>query len=158
LLAQAHKHFDARRAAVAELKTPADVRKRQQELKAHFLEALGGFPERTPLKARVVGKIECEGYHVEKVIYESRPEHHVTASFYLPEGKGPFPGVLMPIGHSTNGKAAEYIQRGAMLLARNGIAVLTYDPIGQGERRQLLDALHKPALSRSTDEHTMVGV
>src|SRR5262249_36217298 len=73
-------------------------------------------------------------------------------------GKGPFPGVLMPIGHSTNGKAANDIQRGAILLARNGLAVLTYDPIGQGERRQLLDVMGKAAIPSSTNEHTLIGV
>jgi dienelactone hydrolase len=64
----------------------------------------------------------------------------------------------MPIGHSANGKAAESVQRGAILLARNGIAVLAYDPIGQGERRQLLDRQGKPALSSSTAEHTLTGI
>jgi hypothetical protein len=34
-------------------------------------------------------------------------------NFYLPDGKGPFPGVLLPCGHSTNGKAAEAYQRAA---------------------------------------------
>jgi len=73
------------------------------------------------------------------VIYESRPSHYVTANLYLPEGKGPFPGAIMPMGHSDNGKAADYAQRGSILLAKNGIACLCYDPIGQGERKQLLD-------------------
>src|SRR5207302_636976 len=73
-------------------------------------------------------------------------------------GMPPFPGVLMPIGHSTNGKAAESTQRGAILLARHGLAALAYDPIGQGERRQLLDSQGKPALGSSTTEHTMVGI
>jgi cephalosporin-C deacetylase-like acetyl esterase len=157
LLAEAKKHFDARRALVAALKTPSQIRKRQEELRAAFRAALGDFPERTPLKARVVGKLRRDGYTVEKVIYESRPEHHVTASFYLPDGTGPFPGVLMPIGHSITGKAAEYVQRGAILLAKHGFTVLAYDPIGQGERRQLLEA-GKAVLSSSTSEHTMVGV
>jgi dienelactone hydrolase len=158
LLAEAQKHFDARRIAVAALKTPDDVQKRQRELKTQFLEALGGFPEKTPLNPQVVGKELRDGYRIEKLIYESRPQHHVTATLYLPEGKSPFPGVLMPIGHSNNGKAAESIQRGAILLAKNGIAVLAYDPIGQGERRQLLDEGGKPFIPGITNEHTMVGV
>src|SRR5262245_26984540 len=158
LLAEAQKHFDARRIAVAALKSPEDIRKRQRALKTRFLQALGGFPEKTPLNPRIVGKERRDGYHIEKVIYESRPQHHVTATLYLPEGKPPFPGVLMPIGHSNNGKAADYIQRGSILLAKNGLAVLTYDPIGQGERRQLLDERGNPFYSGSTNEHTMIGV
>jgi cephalosporin-C deacetylase-like acetyl esterase/pimeloyl-ACP methyl ester carboxylesterase len=158
LLGQAQKQFDARRVTVAAIKTPEEVYKRQKELKARFIEALGGFPKKTALKARVVGKLQRDGYRIEKVVYESRPQHHVTATLYLPEGKAPFPGVLMPIGHSGTGKAAEYIQRGAILLAKNGLAVLAYDPIGQGERNQLLDSQGKPAIRGSTSEHTMVGV
>src|SRR5262245_16744971 len=158
LLRQAQRHFETRRSAVAALKTPADVQKRQQELKARFLEALGGVPEKTPLKARVVGKVQRDGYRIEKVIYESRPDHQVTASLYLPEGKGPFPAVLMPIGHSAAGKADGSMQRAAILLAKNGIAAMPYDPIGQGERRQLLDDQGKPGIPSMTNEHTMIGV
>ena|SRR5579871_1423711 len=158
LLAQAQKQFDARRAAIATLKTPADIQKRQQQIKTRFLEALGGFPERTPLHARTVGTQQRDGYRIEKVIFESRPQHHVTATLYLPDGTPPFPGVLMPIGHSPNGKAAETTQRGAILLARNGLAALAYDPIGQGERWQLLDRQGKPTLGNSTTEHTLAGI
>jgi hypothetical protein len=158
LLDQAQMHFDARREVVANLNTPGDIASRQRELRAKFREALGDWPQRTPLNAVVVGRIPRDGFTIEKVIYESRPQHYVTANFYLPEGKGPFPGVLMPIGHSINGKAAEYIQRGCTLLAKNGIAVLTYDPIGQGERRQLLGDDGKAAIRGSTDEHTLAGV
>jgi dienelactone hydrolase len=158
LLAEAQKHFDARKATIEKLKTREALTERQRELRAKFIEALGGFPEKTPLNARVVGKQERDGYRIEKIVYESRPSHHVTATLYLPAGKPPFPGVLMPIGHSINGKAADYIQRGCILLAKNGIAALTYDPIGQGERRQLLDERGQPAIKGSTGEHTMVGV
>jgi dienelactone hydrolase len=158
LLGEAQKAFDARRAVVAALKTPDDVRKRQQELRAKFIEVLGGFPEKTPLNAKVVGKEKRDGYSFERVIYESRPHHHVTATLYLPDGKGPFPGVIMPIGHSSNGKAADYIQRGCILLAKNGLAALAYDPIGQGERIQLLNAQGKPTIGGNTTEHTMADI
>ena len=158
LLAECGKHFEARRKAVAALKTPEDVAKRQAELRARFIEALGGFPEKTPLNGRVVGKAARDGYRIEKVIYESRPDHHVTAILYLPVGPGPFPGAIMPMGHSTNGKAAGYAQQGSILLAKNGIACLNYDPIGQGERMQLLGADGKPAIKGSTGEHTQVGI
>src|SRR5262245_35747882 len=155
---EARKHFDARRKVVESLKTSEDVRKRQQELRRLFIDSLGGLPERTPLKPQVVGRKNCDGYPLERVIYESRPEHHVTAVFYLPDGKGPFPGVLMPCGHSANGKAAEAYQRACILMAKNGLAVLCYDPIGQGERNQLLDRTGKPAIAGSTSEHTLCGV
>jgi len=158
LLAECRVKFAARATEVEALKTPADIAARQKRLRTQFVAALGGFPEKTPLNARTVGTLTRDGYRVEKVIYESRPEHHVTANLYLPDGPGPFPAVLMPIGHSQNGKAADYVQRGCILLAKNGFVVLTYDPIGQGERVQLLDKLGQPAIKGSTSEHTMTMV
>jgi dienelactone hydrolase len=157
LRAECQKHFDARKKAVADLKTPDDVKKRQQDLREKFIAALGGFSEKTPLNARVAGTIEGNGYRIEKVIYESRPNHHVTANLYLPPGKGPFPGVLLPCGHGAAGKADAAYQRACMLLATNGIAALCYDPIGQGERMQILNEMHKPII-QGTTEHTMLGI
>ncbi|MCI0682115.1 MAG: prolyl oligopeptidase family serine peptidase [Gemmataceae bacterium] len=167
LLKDAQKHFDARREAVAALRTPDDIKKRQQFLKERFLKALGGFPKKTPLNAKVTRTIKGQGFRVENVIYESRPMHHVTANFYIPDppnpplpkgGQGGFPGVLVPCGHSANGKAADAYQRVCALMAQHGMAVLCYDPIGQGERIQLLNNMGKPAIAGSTSEHTMVGV
>jgi dienelactone hydrolase len=152
---EAQKQFDARRQTIAGLKTAEDVSKRQAELRARFIEALGGFPERTPLNAKVVGTEQRDGYRVERILYESRPNHHVTANFYVPDGKGPFPGVLVPCGHSKNGKAAN--QQPCVILARHGIAAMSYDPIGQGERVQLLDN-GQSLVGGNTNEHTMVGI
>jgi len=78
---------------------------------------------------------------------------------YLPEGKSPFPSVLVPCGRSANGKAADTYQRVCILLAKNGMAAFCYDPIGQGERIQKLDTDGKPAIREgSTTEHTMAGI
>ena len=66
-------------------------------------------------------------------------------------------------GHSENGKAAELYQRAAILMARNGLAVLCYDPIGQGERKQILqDGADRSETAtgrfRPTGEHNLAGV
>ena len=103
------------------------------------------------------------GLGVIGVIYESRPGFHVTAILYLPESKPPYPGVLLPCGHSANGKAAGAYQRASILLAKNGIAVLCYDPIGQGERKQLLEKDGKgrwlpKGRFGPTGEHMLEGV
>jgi len=157
LLDQARQHFEARRKAIAAIKTPEDIARRQKDLRAFLLRSLGDMPGRTPLNPRIAGTLQRDGYRVEKVIFESRPDHHVTANLYVPEGKPPFPGVLVPCGHSDNGKAYEGYQRACILLAKNGMAVLCYDPIGQGERFQLLDDKGKPVV-RGTTEHTMAGI
>ncbi|WP_406693918.1 PKD domain-containing protein [Singulisphaera sp. Ch08] len=155
---QAHELLEARRKTVAALPTPEAVRQRQTEIRAKFLEALGDLPEKTPLNARVVGTEQRDGYRVERLVYESRPGHHVTAVLYLPDANAPVPGVLVPCGHSQNGKAGETYQRICMLIAKNGMAALCYDPIGQGERLQVLDDQGKAAIVGSTTEHTMTGI
>jgi dienelactone hydrolase len=157
LLDQARQQFDARRKAIAAIKSPQDIVRRQKAMRTFLLGSLGDLPERTPLNAEVVGTLRREGYRVEKVIFESRPRHHVTANLYVPDGKPPYPGVLLPCGHSDNGKAYEQYQRVAILLARNGMAVLCFDPVGQGERFQRLDEQGKPVI-RGTAEHTMAGI
>jgi cephalosporin-C deacetylase-like acetyl esterase len=157
LLDQAHQQFDTRRKAIAAIKTRDDIVRRQKELRGFFLNSLADLPAKTSLNPRIVGTSKRDGYRVEKVIFESRPDHHVTASLYIPDGTGPFPGVLLPCGHSDNGKAYEGYQRACILLAKNGMAVFCYDPIGQGERFQMLDAKGKPVV-RGTTEHTMAGI
>ena len=158
LLAECQKHFDARRAEVEALKTPEQIVARQKRQKAAWLEAIGPFPEKTPLHPKIVGTLDRETYRIEKVIYESRPHHHVTGNVFVPtKGKGPFPGVLVPCGHSHNGKAAGPYQGAAALLAKHGFVALCYDPFGQGERLQTLDAKGKP-LARGTGEHTLVDI
>ena len=109
LKAEAQKAFEARRAVVASLKLPEDVARRQRELKARFIECSAASPRETPL-SRALSAPRPAGYRLERVIYESRPDHHVTALFYRPEGTGtpPFPAVLIPFGHDANGKAAPH--------------------------------------------------
>ena len=67
LLDQARQQFDARRKAIAAIKTPEDIARRQKALRAFFLQSLGDLPERTPLNPRVVGTLPKDGYRVEKV-------------------------------------------------------------------------------------------
>ena len=65
LRAEAQKHFDARNKAIAAITTPEQLRQRQKDLRAKFIAAIGGFPEKTPLNAQVVGKAQKDGYRIE---------------------------------------------------------------------------------------------
>jgi dienelactone hydrolase len=151
----ARQAVEKRRVTFEGLKDASDILTYQQRMRRQFVDKLVGFPDRTPLNAKIVGTIKGEGYRVENVIFESRPNHHVTANLYLPDGKGPFPAVLVPCGHTANGKAG--YQQPCVVLARHGIAAMSYDPIGQGERLQLLDN-GKSLVGGNTNEHTMVGI
>ena len=158
LLNECRKHFQRRRLEIEQLRSAEQICQRQDRLRKQFVAALGGFPDKTPLRPQVTGTLTGAGFRVEKVIFESRPGHHVTAALYVPGGQGPFPGVLLPCGHSANGKAAEAYQRACISLAKHGFVVLCYDPIGQGERYQILDDEGKPSIRSSTTEHTLVGI
>lgn len=142
-----------RRETYEAVKTAGDVHQYQDRLKKAMLEALGGFPEKTPLNPQITGTLERDGYRIEKILFESQPGFHVTALMYLPPGPGPHPCVLVPCGHSGNGKAYESYQRACIILARNGIAAFCFDPIGQGERHQFLDSAGKPVVEGTID-HT----
>lgn len=159
----AHRTLDQRLEQYEQLKTPEQIRSWQKRQRDRFRELLGGFPERTPLNAKVVGRLKGDGFRIEKIIYESRPGFLVTANLYLPDSPAPYPGVLFPCGHSENGKAATSYQKACMLLAKNGCAALIFDPPGQGERKQVLsshaddhDAVTGPF--KSTSEHMVTGV
>lgn len=159
LTKQASSLLARRRAEVAAIKTPEQIAERRTKLKQFFLASLGDLPERTPLNPRVVDGRQYSGYRVERIVFESRPRHYVTAALYLPIARPPYPGVLVPCGHTANGKAGEPYQRICILLAKNGMAAFCYDPIGQGERVQMLDKEGKPAIREgSTTEHTLAGV
>ncbi len=157
LMRLAREALDRRAAEYEKLKTPEQLAAYQTRLRQFFVEQLGGFPKRTPLEPRVVDRIARDGYRVEKVIYQSQLRHYVTAALYLPDAKPPYPGVLVPCGHSDNGKAMDPYQRASILLARNGMAALCYDPIDQGERFQLLDEKGVPR-ARGTMAHCLAGV
>jgi dienelactone hydrolase len=159
----AHAALDQRLETYEQLKTPDQVQTWQNQQRDRFRQLLGGFPERTPLKTRVVGKLDGDGFRAEKVIYESRPGFLVTATLYLPTTPGPYPGVLVPCGHTENGKAAGSYQKVCMLLAKNGCAALIFDPPGQGERKQILGShddhdRSTKAPYKSTSEHMVTGV
>ncbi|HUT11290.1 MAG TPA: acetylxylan esterase [Thermoguttaceae bacterium] len=157
LMRLAHEALDRRDAQYEQLETPEQLAEYQQQMRQFFVAALGGFPERTPLRPQIVAKEDRDGYRIEKVIFESQPQHFVTAILYLPDAEPPYPGVLVPCGHSDNGKAYDGYQRVSILLARNGMAALCYDPIDQGERFQLLDAGGKP-VEGGTMAHCLLGV
>ncbi len=109
-----------------------------QEQRSRLLEnirtAAGTFSEPCPLDVQEHGSIRLEGYTLKKITYQSRPGMRVTANLYLPDGPGPFPGVLNAHGHWSQGKIAVRVQARGHVLARDGFVVLAVDAFGAGER------------------------
>ncbi|MCP5109711.1 MAG: metalloendopeptidase, partial [bacterium] len=146
----AHEALDRRRETYKALKTPGQIAAYQRRLRSAFREQLGPFGERTPLNARTTGERSYPTYRIEKLIYESQPGFFVTALLYLPNTEPPYPAVLLPCGHTANGKSG--YQEASILLAKSGLATLCYDPIGQGERKQIRDPEYP-----STTEHMILS-
>ncbi len=152
---------EARARRLAELRrmrTEADVRARIENVRSKVWSLIGGQFDKTPLKPKIVGTIDRSDYRIEKVIFESLPEVFVTANFYIPKRhKPPYPGIIVPLGHSIDGKSFYYYQYVCQSLARKGYAVLPFDPFGQGERLQYLDPRTGKGLYDPTGEHDQAG-
>src|SRR5512139_3809925 len=147
--------WDAERAAI---RTSADIEARNRFVRAKFLEMIHGLPPRTPLNPKVVRVTELNGYRIENVLFESRPDFLVTGNLYVPAGGGPFPGIISPCGHYQLARMQPDYQAVYLNLVRNGFVVLAYDPIGQGERRQYTDPESISAgLGDPVYEHSMPG-
>ena len=154
---QASSAFAARLERYESLQSIEDIQAYQEDLRSFFVNQLGGFPERTPLNARTVSGGETAWFRYEKIIFEGLPGFYVTGMLYLPKKAGTYPGIIVPCGHSANGKASEAYQRASMLLAANGMAAFCYDPIGQGERYAYLKEDGSNEFG-ATLEHTLLGV
>ena len=155
---QAYVALDRRDESFEQLKSPEQIRAYQQKLLAFFIKQLGELPERTSLNARTVRTIDADGYRIENVIFASQPEHHMTANLYLPKADKPVPGIVVSSGHSRTGKTADYNQRFGIMMAKHGMVALCFDPIGQGERSQILDSEGQPEFGSTTTEHFLIGV
>ncbi len=153
---QAERAYRLRNGEIAKLTTAAAIRERQRWVTETFWKLVGGMPERTPLNAHTVGSFERDGYRVEKIVYESQPNFHISANLYVPlSGRPPFPGVLVQMGHTLDGKAG--YQRICQWLARFGYLVLGFDPMGQGERTYYPGRTPYRSRLGADEEHTRPG-
>jgi dienelactone hydrolase len=122
-----------------EIKTRAQWEERAKEIREQVLVSCGlwPLPKKTPLGLKIFGKIECDGYTVEKVYFQTYPGFYLAGNLYRPlgKGKGPFPGVLNPHGHWANGRMADDAKDGSVRarcisFARQGMVAFSYDMVG----------------------------
>lgn len=142
------------------LQTPAQIAEWQAHVRRQALAALGGLPPAdTPLAPEVVGRLDGDGFAVEKVVFQSLPDVFVTGSLYLPRGlDAPTGAVLFVCGHAEQAKAYPLYQAVCQRLARNGLVALAIDPLGQGERKSYLDAAGRELVRWGTTEHSYAGL
>jgi Acetyl xylan esterase (AXE1) len=149
---------ELRQAHWSQVKTEDDLLRLRAELRRSVLEMIGGLPtEKTDLHATVTGRISANGFHIEKLIYQSLPGLYVTALVYVPEnGDKVHPAILVAAGHSANGKI--HYQDLCQRLVQRGYLVISWDPVGQGERSQFWDAKAKKSrYNLICAEHAVMG-
>jgi len=121
----------------------------KSKVRKRFREILGR-PERTPLSPVVTGILVRDGYRIEKILIQSRPDFYVPINLYVPTDRSaPMPAVLRPLGHAPDGKAFGNYQATFINLAQKGYVVCAYDPLGQGER--------EPYMAKTGNHHYIQG-
>ena len=147
---------------------------RQNELKQRVRVATGlwPLPERTPLNAVIHGKVERNGFTMEKVYFESLPGHYVTGMLFRPGESSDTarPGILCPHGHGGRmqdagpekikqqiEKGEEFLEQSGRMpklarcaqLARMGCVAFMYDMLGYADSHQIsFDVAHRYAKPR----------
>ena len=121
-----------------DIATKAQWQARRDTIRQQILVSAGlwPMPEKTPLEAKIFGKIERDGYSVEKVYFRSLPGFYVAGNLYRPLGKGmgPFPAILNPHGHWDHGRLEDTpvcsIAGRCINFAKQGMIAFSYDMVG----------------------------
>ena len=121
----------------------ADWQRRAAHIRERILAVTGllPWPQRSPLRARVFGRVEGPGYSVEKVHLESLPGLFVCGNLYRPLGlTGAAPGIACPHGHWSRGRFHHdhlgSVPGRGIGLARLGCVAFTYDMVGYNDSAQ----------------------
>ena len=149
------KIAEERAARIAGLKTREDAERYAAQVRTAVRSV---FPpeqlKRGPLNARVIRSFDAGNLRIEHVLFDSLPDYPVTGNFFRPgriEGK--IPAVLHLCGHNSTGKINPNGKAMNLSLAAGGMAVLTLDPLDQGERFRF------PGLpfSQNVRGHNLIG-
>ena len=124
-----------------EVASKAEWQQRAAAIREQVLVSCGlwPLPEKSPLQAKVFGRVEREGYSVEKVYFQSHPGFYVGGNLYRPlgRGKGPFPGVLNPHGHWNPGRLVDEksgsVPARCINFARQGMVAFSWDMVGYND-------------------------
>ncbi len=118
---------------------------RQQVLTAAGLDPM---PERTPLNPQRFGRLERDGYTIEKVLLETWPGFYLGGNLYVPTRPGRHPAVVSPHGHWNYGRLEHQplasVPMRAANLARRGHVVFIYDMVGYNDTNQVPHAFKGP--------------
>jgi hypothetical protein len=152
----------ARRSSrLAALKTPQDVFAWAKETQEWYRGVVGPLVPMAGEPRRIqCGTIQRQGYRVEKWLLEVFPGTFDPINLYVPDRpNSQGVAVVMPEGHSAEGKASKDYQNPCAYFACNGIPTLVYDHSGNGERREYWNRLRNESIPgrTPTSEHDRTG-
>ena len=159
LSGQARQRLERRARRVTGIDSPEAWKEHQRQVRRALREAVGPFPEKTPLRPRVTRRIEKEDYRLEHIVYESQPGFHVTSTLFIPSGlRNPAPAVMYASGHTEEGYRSPTYQHIILNLVKKGFIVFAFDPVGQGERLEYYDPeTGRSSVGGPTSEHSYPG-
>ncbi len=135
-----------------EFKTLQEWEQRKAALRKQILSAAGLYPmpQRGAPHAEVFGRLQRDGYSIEKVLLETMPGYYLGGNLYRPiNGAAKHPGILNPHGHWQYGRLEnEDIFSGpelGMNLAKQGYVVFAYDMVGYNDTLQTPHRFGSPA-------------
>lgn len=116
--------------------TLAEWTARRAALRKAMFAAMGPTPEKPcELTPRVVATLKRQGYRIENILLQTRPDVWMTANAYVPEGaKGKTPAVLVVHGHWPGARRDPTVQARCLGLVKLGFFVLAVDAFSSGER------------------------
>lgn len=119
--------------------TAAAWRDRAAHLREQMKVTLGLWPAppKTPLDPKVYGRIERDGYTIEKVVLETLPGFTLSGNLYRPSPApaGKVPAVLCPHGHWEVGRMQDDVQHRCIRWAKLGAVVFMYDMVGYNDSK-----------------------
>jgi len=125
----------------ADFHPPADEQAwldRAHHVREQLRVTLGLWPmfPKTPLNPKVYGKVERDGYTIEKVVLETFPGFTLSGNLYRPIGKtGKVPGILSPHGHYAEGRMHVDVQQRCIRWAKLGAVIFMYDMVGYNDSK-----------------------
>src|SRR5262245_51075997 len=145
-------------------KTPEDWKRRREEIFKTWHKRLGAWPAMAEKPAiKKLAKVERDGYTEYKVQVQAAPDGMWVEGYLLiPNGKGPFPAVVVPfyepltsIGQGEKGRGVGTHDYGLQLVKRGFVTLSIGTPGGIGPDTR--DALVKAGIEQRRQPLTMLA-
>ena len=118
---------------------------------------LGELPTiKTPLHPQISGRIQMDGFRIEKLIFKVCPDSMSRRLFMYLRIEKVHPAILVPAGHAANGKA--HYQALCQRLVQRGYVVICWDPSRAGRTQPILGCKNgKSRYNLICAEHAVLG-